>query len=120
MKIRNGFVSNSSSSSFTIYGADLEMEDIKKFIPEDVDTSGESYEWDIEWWSLAQDIEKALGEDFSCFTDYENGDVYVGRELKSLKDDETGKQFRDSVDIKIRETFDDGYTCGNISETVQS
>jgi len=119
MKIRNGFVSNSSSSSFSIYGAELSMEDIKRFLPEDIDTLEEPWRWDIEWHSLARDVEKALGEEFSCFYDYECPSIYVGRELESLKDEETGKQFKESVDIKIRDIFDDGYTCRVISETVR-
>lgn len=127
MKIRQGFVSNSSSSSFCIYGAELQDEDIKKFLPEKLQNSSddkyewveEAYELGVEWWSVASKIEDALGEGFSCFHDYEEADFYVGRELKSLKDDETGADFKASVDERLTEVFGDGYCCEFIEETVQ-
>jgi hypothetical protein len=91
MKIRQGFVSNSSSSSFCIYGTELESDDLVnaaktlniKFDEDDFN------EYDI-------------GESIADMTNLEYHSIsgeyfYLGRSYTSIEDDETGKQFRDSV-----------------------
>lgn len=75
MKVRNGFVSNSSSSSFLIYG--LNLEDI-------------SYE-------LENEISNGLKD-----TDLDTyrapyGDCFVGASWDSVGDNETGAQFKARV-----------------------
>ena len=71
MKIRYGFVSNSSSTSFCIYGVSLENED-----EEIVDAAGK------------------LG----LYVQYGQWDgVYIGREYSSIKNDETGAEFKEST-----------------------
>lgn len=137
MKIRNGFVSNSSSSSFCIYGTTLsdikiDMEDYIKThfeelletvkeveyfqeypdnMPNTVEKMVEAFEDDPCWfWGLCFDIE--------CFrTDWE---TYLGRSWKSIGDDETGKEFKNSVETMLSklagspvecETFDETYYC---------
>jgi len=126
MKIRNGFVSNSSSSSFTIYGVRLMIDDIKKYLPPEIDTSlnedeimEEMYEKGVEWYDISSKIEKDLGKEFSCFYDYEYFSMYVGRELSSLKDDETGSQFKKFAEEKIQSIINPDYQCSIINETVQ-
>ena len=82
MKIRHGFVSNSSSSSFCIYGACIKKDRVNE---EEVEKQGLSV----------------------YYGDPNNGGDYVGvgRAWRSIGDEETGKQFKDSITLKIKELF---------------
>ena len=80
MKIRHGFVSNSSSQSFCIYGIYLDEE------PKG-DLDGLSME---------------------CT---ERDEVCVGRSWASVKDDETGKQFKEDVEKKVKALFGEDKKC---------
>ena len=71
MKIRNGFVSNSSSSSFLIYG-------IQTTSPEDEDV----YDF----------TGRAEGAGLNAYNI--DGEVYLGLEWDQVQDDETGAQFK--------------------------
>ena len=88
MKVRNGFVSNSSSSSFLIYG--VIVGDLKGITGNDDD---------IELDTLIDD--KGL----DLMTHNPDGEVYVGRSWASVKDDETGKQFKESIEADIIKLF---------------
>ena len=120
MKIRNGFVSNSSSSSFCAYGlAFYEADEIIKFCK-----TCKNYDEAVKSYILAfmseeeysklddQDIENTLEDDCIEFLNYlvqcdisfsletahtPSGTYYIGRDYSMLRDDETGKQFRDSL-----------------------
>jgi len=80
MKVRNGFVSNSSSSSFCIYGFRLDedsyelREKIESWISNNVGSRG---------WTTSRG---PGGES-----------IYCGRDFTNIKDDETGAQFKKSV-----------------------
>lgn len=84
-------MSNSSSSSFCIFGTYLE---------------GKNHE-DID--ELVEDI----GLYASTGGDYSSG-IYVGRELQTIKDDETGKQFKDSTEKLLKEKFGNNIKCSII------
>jgi hypothetical protein len=82
MKIRIGFVSNSSSSSFLIYGVRVESEAYGKL------------------------ENKELPNGICCLQGPPDDDGgYIGAPWNSVKDDETGKQFKDRVAAAIAEMF---------------
>ena len=111
MKIRTGFVSNSSSSSFCIYGVYLDAKEMALL-------SEDRYE-------LNADIRAKL--DAAGFTKvnldvpggYQNEtDGYIGRDFTSIGDDETGRQFRESVEKAVAFLFPDKpMKCGIYEES---
>lgn len=140
MKIRNGFVSNSSASSFCIYGVALEasLQDIlvhvKKNSPEtfiklskvimrDVDSyKDKEYSAEVKKWlddidsnldepedlssniDLAGTLEEAIGNEFEVSAPC-NDSIYIGKCWSKVKDDETGKQFKDNVEKTLTGIF---------------
>lgn len=82
MKIRNGFVSNSSTSSFCIYGAEIDDDTYEKFEELNIKTF--------------KTLEIEHGE---------NGECYIGLSWPSIKDNETGKQFKERIEAKVKELF---------------
>lgn len=82
MKIRNGFVSNSSTTSFCIYGISSDS------IDEDVD-------------DMEEKIEEAGLEIHSG----EEGTKYIGRSWRNIKDNETGLDFKHNIEKTIFDLF---------------
>jgi hypothetical protein len=117
MKIRNGFVSNSSTTSFCIYGPYIEKDGILKLAEKIVEftnnekvknalqvanqmgNKSEKERDTYEEYSSYCDLAEVIGETFKIryYIDYESCYYYFGREWETIKDDETGKQFKDSV-----------------------
>ena len=92
MKIRQGFVSNSSSSSFCIFGIYLDNANYKDL--DELERKAKDVGLEIE------------------FTPWDS--VVIGRSFSSIKDDETGLQFKESVKEKLKKlelSFDSAGLC---------
>ena len=129
MKIRNGFVSNSSTCSFLIYGICLENSDITDKAKEmlekmpaderaktlllDEDNDLE----DIDGYELLEIVmNDTNGYSWNCPYDDE---WFIGKTWNAVKDDETGKQFKDGVEKTLKEKFGDSIECSTHSEAWQ-
>ena len=107
VKIRSGFVSNSSSSSFCLYGASLSKSDLKTFVqtlldsdiekflkehkyydmnsfgrPKDSTQSPDDYEDDFDMCAVAEFIDEYYSPNVSLSNaaDYECDTLYLGRD----------------------------------------
>ncbi len=131
-KIRQGFVSNSSSSSFLIYGAGVRASDInfpafKKTAIQSLENKPKIHEWDKKKLETLKSMSDNLSQeevvDFIKENDglsellyssgieldvhtieYEDA-VYIGLNPTTIKDDETGREFKDRVESKIKSMF---------------
>ncbi len=93
MKIRNGFVSNSSSSSFCVYGVCIDKERLIALF--DIDMEEEDCSED--------EIDDVLGLADLGLASYTNRFcVYIGCRWDSIMQNETRKQFVASVEAGIK------------------
>jgi hypothetical protein len=97
MKIRTGFVSNSSSSSFCVYGAYVDYEKFDELLKEQLDILASA----------------GIEEHGSPYEDDTN---MIGRSWTSIKDDETGRQFKDSVEAAMKQVFGEDIKCSSHEE----
>jgi hypothetical protein len=116
MKIRTGFVSNSSTSSFCIYGICIEgtsaselatMFNLKHdFYDEDEDDEDSNYD-------VQEQINEKCEKVGLCFNNVDDT-IYIGREWCSIEDDETGKQFKEKTEEIIKKQVNIDVKCDTI------
>ena len=105
MKCRKNFVSNSSSSSFVVYGIDMDDDEFfalceSKLGEEVVKTIWENpYSGNV--YSELNKLEKETGLEF--IHDWECEFHLIGRQYKTIGDNETGLDFKNSVKTKLKE-----------------
>ena len=109
-KIRTGFVSNSSSSSFMIYGVNMKGLLTKKEVQEAKDSD--------EYAALESVIVKKLEEYDTCLgiEHYSSGwederDYFVGLCPTRCKDDQTMGDFKTMIETDTKKVFGDKAKC---------
>jgi hypothetical protein len=115
MKHRNGFVSNSSTTSFLIYGIALEPDEAKAMMRRGHPVIKAS----IEKWGDDEPFE-ILEEVFGYKNAYNSGEwsthKYYGLSWDSVKDDETGAEFKERVRAMLAEALEGELRLGTIEE----
>ena len=113
MKTRQGFVSNSSSSSFLIYGIALRESDLKK-----ITTTNEELKKAIESVYDLYEIGEIACE--GSLLDYHSPEhsntAYIGKSWDMINDDETGAQFKERVQKEIDAIFGEGFKCSTYED----
>jgi hypothetical protein len=111
MKIREGLVSNSSSTSFCIYGTILTEEIVEKLRVE----LGDDEDGEDDIYGLIDGIiaDKKLDLEINSPPDEE---YYVGRSWSKVKDDQTGKEFKEDVKKQIVELLGKEVKIGTLEE----
>jgi hypothetical protein len=126
MKIRSGFVSNSSSSSFCIYGTfigrgELDLAAIKahkdKPDEEELEEDEEEYDDDddYEFW---ENRASELGLEQHSFDGCDGH--YLGISWSSIGDNETGKEFKERVEKLVAQFCGKQEPCETYEEAFYS
>lgn len=89
MKVRMGFVSNSSSSSFLIYGLMLEDDKMTEYFGKDLVGQDQDEEMEDYFERFSEEFYITYPEGYDCY--------YIGKSLQDCKDDQTMGEFKAEV-----------------------
>lgn len=126
MKIRNGFVSNSSSTSFCIYGIGMDIDEIESYFNGAEGKTDEEIARlaklklnndEVDFDTIVNKFERECG--FSVFIG-EESECYIGRDFTSIGDDETGREFKESTEKRLKDIFGDDIKVTVIEEVIVS
>lgn len=98
MKIRTGFVSNSSTTSFTIWGMQGIWENLKTEIQNKLE---DPLDWDERIQNLPEYEGLEIHYDNRSFETY----YYIGISLENMKDDETYGDFKTHTEELLKKIF---------------
>ena len=120
MKIRNGFVSNSSSSSFCIYGASLEFDELVEKLKETDIISEEKLNEiiDNEYDEQEEEILNIIDDNSNLEVYQYDDDVWIGRSWSSIADDETGGEFKESIKAELEKLLGPNLDLYTYSEEI--
>jgi len=102
MKIRNGFVSNSSASSFLIYGLEIDSTDLEEILRGKMPKKDNNDDIDIDIYEELDDIIPSKSQ-LKSYSPESCGVFYIGCSWDNIDDNETGKQFKERVEKEIRD-----------------
>lgn len=100
MKVRLGFVSNSSSSSFCVVGYSIEYDEYDPNIYDEIE-------------ELEEKIKDSKLYVTRGISDYSN-DIIIGKDIYSMKDEQTLLDFKKEILEEIKKYYDDSVTIDKI------
>ena len=114
MKIRSGFVSNSSSSSFILYGASMDNETFKEYVLEKIKTAGKISPEEIdgleeddnifEFVEIFEDMEDSGSLSVETGSGYDDT-VYIGKDPRNFEEDLTVAQNKKAIQDEFKKIF---------------
>lgn len=98
MKRRTGLVSNSSTTSFLIYGICTDGDEFELKDDEDV----------------TETLERIFNDEFEVYQPYDS--VYVGKSWDHIQDDETGLEFKEKIQAMFEQKLGRKVECSTYEE----
>ena len=123
MKIRQGFVSNSSSSSFCVWGARIDFDAIKGILESKGFIDEDDKDFNADPSTIVSDFlcsEKINETTLDFVASWDSECLYIGRPYDSLKDNETGKQFKEQAEKDMAQILGKEVKCKFINEEVST
>jgi len=117
MKIRQGFVSNSSTTSFCIYGIAFETDVLAAEMLDKFNISEDEFN-DKYYGSLYELMEKEM-DDIDGFEWHEpdySDTFYIGRSWALVRNNETGAEFKAKIEKILKEKFGDDIEFSTLEE----